>query len=314
MNVQILYPILFLSILGAGCRWTGSNTAYTAAELAHHFKISETRYVVTAPEHLQAVSEAVMTSGLEKCEILLFADVLRDPLGDSCVLEVSSGLRTLHDLLSKEEHQWLTITDETTAKETPAVLMSTSGTTGLPKMAVRSHQSLILESMAIADVPKKPYEVRRLFCTPVFHAFSAPMMLLNALRYRETTYVMKRFDDTFARRIRDYRITETAMPPPLFLRMLGASCEEKSMLRRLQLIWSGGAPLAEDIRLRFLVAVPNPRIVDVYGMTEAGWLTTFKYPENDDTGSVGRLLPDYSAKSVSGCIEHETDVADKVTE
>jgi len=39
--------------------------------------------------------------------------------------------------------------------------------------------------------------------------------------------------------------------------------------------------------------VKPPRIVPVYGMTEGGWFTTMKYPEEDDTGSVGRPVPGY---------------------
>ena len=43
---------------------------------------------------------------------------------------------------------------------------------------------------------------------------------------------------------------------------------------------------------------PYARIVQVYGMTEAGWITTFKFPELDESGSVGRLLPSYEAMYV----------------
>lgn len=41
---------------------------------------------------------------------------------------------------------------------------------------------------------------------------------------------------------------------------------------------------------------PDARIVQVWGMTEGGWFTTFHYPESDHTGSVGRLIGSYEAK------------------
>lgn len=163
-------------------------------------------------------------------------------------------------------------------------------------MAMRSHQSLILESVAIQDRLEKHYEVRRLLCTPIFHAFTSPLVLLNALRYRETTYVMERYNNTFASKVLEFGITETAMPPALFVAILASPPGELSMLRSLRLIWTGGAVLAPELKRQTLEVIPDARIVSVFGMTECGWLTTFAYPEVDDTNAVGRPLPGYQIK------------------
>lgn len=40
----------------------------------------------------------------------------------------------------------------------------------------------------------------------------------------------------------------------------------------------------------------SARINQVWGMTEAGWITTFLWPERDRSGSVGRLLDGMEAK------------------
>lgn len=47
------------------------------------------------------------------------------------------------------------------SRDTIATLMSTSGTTGMPKMAAKSHQSIVMENLAIEDNSHKPYEVSR---------------------------------------------------------------------------------------------------------------------------------------------------------
>lgn len=39
-----------------------------------------------------------------------------------------------------------------------------------------------------------------------------------------------------------------------------------------------------------------PRLIPVYGMTEGGWFARFKYPEEDGTGSVGRVIPGLEIK------------------
>lgn len=109
---------------------------------------------------------------------------------------------------------------------------------------------------------------------------------------------MTRFNQSdFLGSIERYGITETAMPPPLIVRFLGLPLEEIKMLKSLELIWCGGAPLSGTTQQSALqMFAPTARICQVYGMTEGGWMTTFHYPESDCTGSVGRLLGSYEAK------------------
>jgi acyl-CoA synthetase (AMP-forming)/AMP-acid ligase II len=90
-----------------------------------------------------------------------------------------------------------------------ATLSSTSGTSGLPKMAARTYAALLAEASTLYDKDhEKPYGVRRMFCTPIFHAFSAPMMLMAPLKFGNPTYFMKRYDDTFASKVFQFGITE----------------------------------------------------------------------------------------------------------
>lgn len=290
---QVTYPALVLAILASRCRWTGSNTAYTEHELEHHFRISDSRYVVTLPEHFRTVKAAIRPLAFA-VEVILFTDLLecRSPrtLSNGCCSDVSK-LRTLHDLLDSASSRPLQDRVAAISAADIAALASTSGTTGLPKMAARTHRAMILESSAIEDDnASKPYEIRRLFCTPIFHAFSMPEMVINALRLGYPTYFMRRFDETFAQKVHDFGITEIAAPPPM-LRKLQQQVEAHHLLQTLRLVFSGGAPLAAEQRdqVTRLFNLP-PRLVQVYGMTEGGWFTTFKYPEEDLTGSVGRPL------------------------
>lgn len=304
--------MLVLGILASKCRWTGSNTAYTSFELEHHFRTSAARYVITLSEHQKTVESA--TKNLDwQIEIILFTDILSDisPLKVPCENHIrpseelylhtnSSGepmaRRTLRDLLGDIDKENLRTKIQSIRPDHVAALQSTSGTTGLPKMAARSHGSLILESKAIEDEnAEKPYKVRRLFCTPIFHAFSTPEMVITPLRLGIPTYIMQRFDDTFAQKIHDFGITETAAPPPM-LKMLQEQGNHH-LLQGLRMIFCGGAPLASELRKRVLAMFDmGPRIVPVWGMTEGGWFSTLKYPEDDSTGSVGRMIPGLQIK------------------
>lgn len=294
--------MLFLAILASKCRWTGTNYAHTEHELVHHFQVSETRYIVTMPAQLQTVQAAARALKSE-VEIILFSDLLNlPPLTET---GHDKDYRNLHDLLGDANHEKLHEYLTDISPSDIAALMSTSGTTGLPKMAARTHEAMMLETEAIEDNnAAKPYNVRRLFCTPIFHAFSAPEMIINPLRLGYPTYIMRRYDDSFAQKVYDYGITETAAAPPMLMKLLQQN-EKHGLLQSLRLVFSGGAPLAAELRKRVLdIFLAPPRIVQVYGMTEGGWFTTFKYPENDDTGSVGKVIPNYQVKQSSeGSIE-----------
>jgi acyl-CoA synthetase (AMP-forming)/AMP-acid ligase II len=63
----------------------------------------------------------------------------------------------------------------------------------------------------------------------------------------------------------------------------------------------GAAPLGKEsqAKLRQMVG-PGASVVQVWGMTETSCIgSMFHYPEDDETGSVGRILPNIDAKYVS---------------
>lgn len=119
-----------------------------------------------------------------------------------------------------------------------------------------------------------------------------------AIRSGIPTYVMRRYDETvFLDSIAKYQVTETGLVPPVIIRLLSLPEEKRSALRTLQTVWCGGAPLdkvTQQTAVQMLAS--GARISQVWGMTECGWITTFAYPESDDTGSVGRPVLGSEAK------------------
>ena len=72
-------------------------------------------------------------------------------------------------------------------------------------------------------------------------------------------------------------------------------------MKSVRFVWCGGAPLdATVVRKMYRLLAPDACIAQVYGMTEAGWISTLKWPERDESGSVGKLLPNVEAKCASG--------------
>ncbi|KAI5211659.1 hypothetical protein AUEXF2481DRAFT_29718 [Aureobasidium subglaciale EXF-2481] len=287
---DIMYPVVFLAIITAGGVFSGANPMYKAGELRHHFKVSETKFVLSDPVSLAAVSEA--SEGLlDSGNIIVWGEK-----------EAGASVGARHSLASLMAGDSgvpvldpVSFDDPTLSRDTVAVLMSTSGTTGLPKMAARSHLSLVTENLALHEPISKNYEVARLLFTPFFHGFTAPLALVDALASGHTTYIMPRFNlKSCLEYVERYKITEMAAPPPVLLAFRQLPEEERTALHWVHTIWSGGAPISAAMQNSAAkMFYKHARIVQVYGMTEAGWITTFKWPEMDENGSVGRFLPSY---------------------
>jgi long-subunit acyl-CoA synthetase (AMP-forming) len=225
--------VVFLAIIMAGGVFSGANPMYKAGELRHHFEVSETKFVFSDPASLAAVSKA--SEGLFDVDnIIIWGDEeVRSSAGARFSL---AGL--MADFAGASVVDPVIFDDETQSSDTVAVLMSTSGTTGLPKMAARSHLSLVTENLALQDGVAKNYEVARLLFTPFFHGFTAPLALLDALVHGRTTYVMPRFNvDTCLEYVERFNITEMAAPPPVLLAFRRVPETERTALRSVRLIW-----------------------------------------------------------------------------
>ena len=306
-----MYPMFFLAIAGAGGVFTGSNPAYTASELNRHLHMTKSRFLLSEPGLLSKIGTAVEVNALPASRIFSF---------DKTAKQSSLHYHSWQELLKHGEADWLTFSTPGEAKNTTVALLSTSGTSGLPKAAMISQHSMVMQNVMLDDLKQKPYEVSdrvalvsnfeayvhlsddhqvsRLIALPVFHAFAFPIAHVSPLRDGTPTYMMRRMDlPRYMDIIQQYKITETAMVPPVIISILKSSMKAYKLLRSLRTVWCAGAPLAQTTgNQMYRLLRPTARLLQVWGMTESGWITTFLWPEKDHSGSVGRLLPGMEAK------------------
>lgn len=157
MMNSIMYPIFFLAIVGAGGRVTATNPAYTATELSHNLGLSSARFVITQQAYLPVVYDATRKNNIDYQDIVLYLD------GASNETEHVSIERLLY--YGKED--WIRFDNDHIASSTVASLATTSGTEGLPKLAMRSHYSLVNEALALEPAVKPLYEVCSLYASAV---------------------------------------------------------------------------------------------------------------------------------------------------
>ncbi|KAF2667285.1 AMP-binding enzyme [Microthyrium microscopicum] len=288
---NIWYTTLYLAIIGAGGCCASANPSYKTLEIIDLFTLAEAKFVVVEPELLPNILPAIKQYGLPLANVFTF---------DMKTKTDSSGLTALGSFLTYAESDWVQFNDAKQAKETVAALLFTSGTTGLPKAAAMSHFSLVSMNVAIRDPEPKPYEVNRLLCLPQFHSFNASLTHVAPLRDGHPIHIMRRFNlEHYIEYAQQHRITETTMVPPIVMQIQAFCLKERVSLSTLQLILCAGSPLEKELSKSMLKLLsPTARMYQVYGMSETGWITSLFYPQVDESGSVGRLLPNVECKIV----------------
>ena len=133
----------------------------------------------------------------------------------------------------------------------------------------------------------------------MFHTFAAPLSHLSPLRAGHAAYIMPRFSmSQMISAIETFDINELLLVPPMIV-SFGVSTKPVGFLKKIRYVFCGGAPLDSAVVKRMYELLhPEASLAQVYGMTEAGWITTTKWPERDESGSVGRLLPNVEMKYV----------------
>ncbi|KAJ5688520.1 hypothetical protein N7462_002912 [Penicillium macrosclerotiorum] len=298
---DINYSILVLAIIGAGGIFTGSNPAYTPMELGHHIKASESKFLISEPEILKNILKAAEQTGIPEENIWIF-----DNLGQS----IPSSGKSWNELRKFGEQDWIRFNDLETAQTTTAARLFSSGTTGLPKAVTITHYNLIAQHELVLGADPRPYPISRIIAVPVFHASAAPVTHISTLKAGSVAYVMRRFDLTeYLKTVEKHDITDLAMVPPIVIAILmSPDSQKRPFLKKVRLAACGAAPLDKTVQARFraLMGDGSP-FNQVWGMTETSCVATmFRFPEHDDTGSVGRLIPNLEAKLID---EKETNIS-----
>ncbi|KAI9791590.1 MAG: hypothetical protein M1816_003676 [Peltula sp. TS41687] len=111
---------------------------------------------------------------------------------------------------------------------------------------------------------------------------------------------MPRFSmSQFVETVERFGINEVLAVPPLLVTFI-TTTNPKAFLKNIRFVWCGGAPLdGATVKKMYKLLAPDACIAQVYGMTEAGWISTLNWPERDESGSVGRLLPNVEAKLIN---------------
>ena len=188
--------------------------------------------------------------------------------------------------------------------ERDALILFTSGTTGLPKAIGITHGQLSARIRGVTT-PFRADAVPTvsLMSVPFFHVGGAIGVLGNL--YAGNTYVVQaRFDaGEWLRLVQEHRVTSTFMVPTMLQRVLDHPDFASADLTSLVAIAYGAAAAPVALVQRAMAALPDVAFANVFGQTETlGAYTTLLPGDHRDpkrVASVGRPLPGVEVRVVN---------------
>lgn len=267
---------LYLACLRAGAIYIPLNTAYTPAEVDYFVGDAEPALMVVRSKSQADLGGIAAERKVPKL-LTLDAD------GSGTLADAASGLTPDPRI-------------EPRGPDNIAAILYTSGTTGRSKGAMLSHDNLSSNALTLhAYWGFVPGDVL-LHILPIYHVHGLFVALHTAILNASRILFHDRFDP--ARLVADLpRATVLMGVPTHYVRLLDQDGFDTPACAGMRLFVSGSAPLLADTFEAFQARTGHT-ILERYGMTEAGMITSNPYDGARIAGTVGYPLPGVSARVV----------------
>lgn len=246
----------------------------------------EFAYIVKFVEPVACIACTKAAEHLEGVSIRIFADGERE------------NWKSLQEVLSEETGEGEDVED--VSDDDVAVILFTSGTTGVPKGVMLTHRNIRSNVQMIYE-RQKPYLHKNeisLICVPLSHAMGLLGLVANFIQdFRKKSVLMEKFVvDEVLENIRKYQIRAFRGVPAMYAVMLQHPRLEE-YVKSVETWGSGTAPLPERIQKEWQRRTGKP-IAEGYGLSETTAVITANPERNPRPGSVGTPLNGVEIKIV----------------
>ncbi len=200
----------------------------------------------------------------------------------------------------------------------PAMFLYTSGSTGVPKGVVLSHQSHIWAAETrLRDQQRAGQDLSRhrfLIAAPLYHMNALALSILACMAHATIVLLPQFSAREYVAAIERHRCTWlTAVPPMIAMMLREHDLMDRTDLSSVAFVRMGSAPVSQSLMAALHRALPAARVTNAYGTTEAGPVVFGPHPDGlpQPELSVGyphsqvalRLVDDSGAVADQGALE-----------
>ncbi|KAF2969669.1 hypothetical protein GQX73_g3874 [Xylaria multiplex] len=259
----IWYPVMLFAAMRVGGVVSGASPAYNVEEMTYALRTANAKFIATHPTSIDIAVEAARNAGISKKHIFLLEGRLE-------------GYTTIKELIGKGKRYG--DSDQVPYKKIPqgkkngdicALLSFSSGTTGLPKAVMISHQNVIAQSLQTEPITPADHK-KVLGVLPMFHITGLIHGMHFPLVVNAEVIMIPVFDmEVMLATITEYQIPEILVVPPILIRLVRDPIVDNYDLRCIKRIASGAAPVSEEILQLLKDKFPESGFKQGYGMTES---------------------------------------------
>lgn len=303
---QMLVPAVFFGVIAAGGVYSAASPSSTVSELVRQVKTGKSNLIICGAEHVDVARKAAAECGLPKENVLLLDSTYRNWKLESVDGKINA--------MSRQKLKWRKIFDPEKLKKSLICILWSSGTTGLPKGVMLSHQNFVAETFlvplsgrewAAKEMEKgdfEPKEYNTLAHLPISHIAGISGYLVFPMYSGGTVYWMRKYDwNAMLGYLKRYKITAFYTVPSIWLR-ISKSPEITDHFKYVEGASTGAAPMDSELQ-----KTANKRIGDgqsvyvgqTWGLSETTGAVTAPVKGNEDnTGSIGYILPEVDLRLV----------------
>ena len=275
------YATIFLAVAKVGGINTTVNSLYPTNDLIHQFNDSKAKILITIPAFMDRAMPAA-----KECKI-----------EEIFVLGEANGATPFAELLENDGIPPRVMIDP---KNDLVALPYSSGTTGLSKGVMLTHENLIANLVLTSSINTLRDQDVLIGVLPFFHIYGM-VLILNLAIYRGVTLVtMPRFDlEQFLEIVQTYKISCLNLVPPLLLALSKHPAVDNYDVSSIRLISSGAAPLGQELEQACSERL-DCQVYQGYGLTEvagASHINTIPVPVKK-IGAVGKVVPNTYSKII----------------
>ena len=295
------YPIALFGALLAGLTVVNVNPLYTARELEHQLKDSDTKAMLIIENFANTLEKVIDKTPVKHVIITSLGDRLGAVKGAvvNCVVKYVKKMVPAFNLANTVRFNkvisrgiTLTYTPVELSGEDLAFLQYTGGTTGVSKGAMLTHRNMIANLLqAKAAIHPLMEDGKEIVVTalPLYHIFALTANCLTFLTLGGTNLLITNPRDMpgFVKELAKYKFTAITGVNTLFNGLLNTPSFNTLDFSSLKMSLGGGMAVQRSVGEEW-EKVTGTRLLEGYGLTECAPLVTLcPYDQKSYSGNIG---------------------------